>query len=77
MALTQEQKSKLEHLAAEMLDGMEILAEAGVPANHTAIAHLAEGSAALSGLLYPNGEPLAEYEQLCPCGQPTHHGLVN
>jgi len=77
MAFTTEQKSKLEQLTTAMLDALETLCDAGVPVTHSALAHLAEGSAAITTLLYPNGEPVAAIEETCVCGQPLHHGVLN
>ena len=70
---TDVQKSKLERIATAMMSGVDILFAAGVPAGEADL-HLAEGYAAIMRLLYPNGEPAAEIDTTCKCGQ--DHGII-
>lgn len=55
--VTPEQHVKLESLANQMLDALDTLTEAGVPAADPALAHCAEGYCALMAVLYPEGRP--------------------
>jgi hypothetical protein len=74
---TDAQKAALEAIPNAMLQGVDLLCEAGIPLNNTADRHLAEGYVAIMALLYPDGIPAAEIDACCPCGQPIGHGTIH
>lgn len=55
--ITPEEHVTLERLAEAMLDAVDMMCDANVPLMDSAVAHCAEGHAAIMQLLYPDRKP--------------------